>query len=255
MNYKSSRQIKPSALIPLKIQAFKHLRFCYFLALLTLVACKQEQDSNAENNAEQKTNNSQTASQKNQETSSGTILFFGDSITAGYGLEDTDQAFPGLIQHKIDSLGMDYEVVNSGVSGETTAGGKSRIDWVMNQEVDVFILELGANDGLRGVPVSETRANLQDIIDTVKNKSPQTKIILAGMQLPPNLGKDYTTDFKNVFPELAEKNDIALIPFILKDVGGIAALNQNDGIHPTEEGHEIIATTVWDLLKPLLDVE
>ncbi|WP_245833620.1 arylesterase [Nonlabens spongiae] len=224
------------------------------MAFLIFIGCKQQSSQDGPNQ------NQETAEQDSQNNSSqvegsGTILFFGDSITAGYGLDDTDDAFPGLIQQKIDSLGMNYEVVNSGVSGETTAGGKSRIDWVMNQKVDIFILELGANDGLRGVPVSETKSNLQEIINTIKDKSPDTQIILAGMQLPPNLGKEYTTDFKNVFPELAQKNDIDLIPFILKDVGGIAALNQNDGIHPTEEGHQIIADTVWETLRPLLDSE
>lgn len=143
-------------------------------------------------------------------------------------------------------------MINSGLSGETTAGGKSRIDWILNQDIDIFLLELGANDGLRGVPLSETRANLQAIINTVQEKSPDTKIILAGMQLPPNMGQEYTTEFKELFIEIAATNDIAFIPFILKDVGGIAALNQNDGIHPTEEGHQIIAQTVWEILEPMV---
>ena len=254
MNYTSSRQNTAQALILRGLQRFKHLRFCYFLAFLIFIGCKQQSNQDVQNQ-NQETTEQDSQNNSAQEEGSGTILFFGDSITAGYGLDDTDDAFPGLIQQKIDSLGMGYEVVNSGVSGETTAGGKSRIDWVMNQNVDIFILELGANDGLRGVPVSETKSNLQEIINTVKDKSPDTRIILAGMQLPPNLGKEYTTDFKNIFPELAQKNDIALIPFILKDVGGIAALNQNDGIHPTEEGHEIIANTVWETLQALLDSE
>lgn len=182
---------------------------------------------------------------------SKTLLFFGDSLTAGLGLE-TEEAFPALIQQKIDTLQLPYQVVNAGLSGETTAGGKNRISWVLNQTVDVFVLELGANDGLRGIPVTETRANLQAIIDTVKAKNPNTKIILAGMQIPPNMGQDYTRDFKNVFPELAAKNNLPLIPFLLENVAGIPELNQPDGIHPTAEGHKIMAETVWPVIKDVL---
>ncbi|BAO56344.1 arylesterase precursor [Nonlabens marinus S1-08] len=196
-----------------------------------------------------------TENENSTASSNATILFFGDSITAGYGLDDTNDAFPGIIQTKIDSLGWNYEVVNSGLSGETTAGGRSRIEWILNQEIDVFVLELGANDGLRGVPLSETRGNLQAIIDAVKTKSPQTKIVLAGMQLPPNMGQAYTNEFKSIFIELAEQNDIALIPFILENVGGIASLNQADGIHPNVEGHKIVAENVWDVLKDVIEPE
>ena len=194
---------------------------------------------------EEEPNSEITASKK-------TILCFGDSITAGYGLEDTNDAYPSLLQQMIDSLKLDYTVINSGVSGETSAGGKSRIDWVIKQKVDVFLLELGANDGLRGVPISETHSNLQTIIDVVKEKSPKTKIILAGMELPPNMGQEYTNKFRELFSDLAKKNNLEFIPFILKDVGGIATLNQADGIHPTVEGHKIVAQTVWETLKPLI---
>lgn len=180
------------------------------------------------------------------------IVFFGDSLTAGYGLDDVEDAFPGIIQKSLDSLNLSYSVVNSGVSGETTAGGRSRIDWVLNQEPNIFVLELGANDGLRGVPLSETKVNLQMIIDAVKKKYPKTKIVLAGMQIPPNMGQDYTSEFRQIFPDLATKNDLALIPFLLENVGGIPELNQADGIHPTEEGHKIVAKNVWPVLKPLL---
>ena len=179
-------------------------------------------------------------------------MFFGDSLTAGYGLDDVDDAFPGLIQQSIDSLELPYTVVNSGISGETTAGGKGRINWVLNQKPDIFILELGANDGLRGVPLSETRENLQGIIDAVQQKYPETKIVLVGMQIPPNMGQEYTSEFKNIFPDLAKKNNLYLVPFLLKNVGGIAELNQSDGIHPTEKGHKILANNVWSILKPLL---
>lgn len=196
--------------------------------------------------------NEETQDTATETTKTKTILCFGDSITAGYGLDDENDAFPALLQHKIDALELNYTVVNSGLSGETSAGGKSRIDWVLNQDISIFILELGANDGLRGVPLSETRTNLQAIIDTVEEKSPETTIILAGMELPPNMGQDYTSEFRTIFADLAAKNNLKFIPFILKDVGGIEALNQDDGIHPNEAGHEIVAETVWETLKPIV---
>lgn len=179
------------------------------------------------------------------------IVFFGNSLTAGYGL-DTEEAFPALIQNKIDSLQLNYTVVNSGLSGETTTSGKNRLDWVLNQKIDVFVLELGANDGLRGIPLGETRKNLQEIIDAVKTKNPETKIILAGMQIPPNMGKDYTAEFKRMYPELAEKNQTLLIPFLLENVAGIPALNQADGIHPTTKGQKIVSDNVWEILQPVV---
>jgi len=214
-----------------------------------LLTCKSEGDTKT---PQPKETNASTEQEASQTTASKTILFFGDSLTAGLGLDDLDEAYPGVIQQKIDSLQLDYRVINSGVSGETTAGGKNRIDWVLRQEPNIFVLELGANDGLRGVPLKETKQNLQAIIDAVKAKYPNTQIVLTGMQIPPNMGQTYTSQFRSIFPELAEKNNIALIPFLLKDVGGIAALNQADGIHPTKEGHKIMARNVWDTLKPLL---
>ena len=180
-----------------------------------------------------------------------TIVFFGNSLTAGYGL-DPSQAFPALIQRTIDSLKLDYKVVNAGVSGETSSGGNSRVDWILEQQVDVFVLELGANDGLRGIPLQETRTNLQSIIDKVKAKYPQAKILVAGMQMPPNMGLQYTNEFRAIFPELAKKNNSILIPFILEGVGGEVNLNQQDGIHPTAEGHQIVAANVWRELQPVL---
>ncbi|SDH64214.1 arylesterase [Winogradskyella thalassocola] len=228
--------------------ASKLLKFCYFITAFLLVGCGGDKtEKTTETQSETQTEDVVTT-----DTSTKTILCFGDSITAGYGLDDTNDAFPGVLQQKIDSLNLNYTIVNSGVSGETTAGGKGRIDWILNQDIDIFLLELGANDGLRGVNLVETATNLQSIIDAVKSKSPKTKIILAGMQLPPNMGQEYTRDFKQIFMNIAEKNDLAFIPFILKDVGGIKELNQNDGIHPTVEGHKILANTVWEVLKPLL---
>ena len=180
-----------------------------------------------------------------------TILFFGDSITAGYGV-GADQAFPAVIGHRIDSLHWPYKVVNAGLSGETSAGGKNRIGWILRQPVDIFVLELGANDGLRGIPISATAANLQAIIDSVKTKYPAARIVLAGMQIPPSMGATYATAFRQTFTRLAAKNKAALIPFLLQGVGGIPQLNQPDGIHPTEQGHRIVADNVWQVLQPLL---
>lgn len=182
---------------------------------------------------------------------SKTILFFGDSLTAAMGL-DPSEGYPAEIEEIIDSLGLQYEVVNAGLSGETTAAGKNRIDWVLNQDVDVFVLALGANDGLRGIPVEETRKNLQAIIDVVRAKNPEVEIVLAGMQIPPNMGPEYTSEFKELFPQLAEENDIHLIPFLLEGVAGKPELNQEDGIHPTAEGYDIIAQNVWDVLEPVI---
>lgn len=180
-----------------------------------------------------------------------TVLFFGDSITAGYGVGE-DHAFPSVIEHKIDSLGWNAEVINAGLSGETSAGGLRRIDWLMRRPVDILVLELGANDGLRGIDPASTKKNLQQIIDKVKVKNPGAKIILAGMQVPPNLGQDYTKRFKEIYPQLARENDAKLIPFVLDGVAGKPKLNQADGIHPTAEGHRIVATNVWEVLKPVL---
>lgn len=235
--------------------ASKHklLKFCYFIIIVLLFSC-------GEDKAEKITQDTNTAEQTEQIEAPvtaintlNTILCFGDSITAGYGLDDSNTAFPAILQQKIDSLNLNYTVINSGLSGETTAVGRGRINWVIRQNISVFLLELGANDGLRGVPLSETRFNLQSIIDVVKDKSPKTTIILAGMELPPNMGQDYTTEFRSIYADLAEKNSLKFIPFILKDVAGIPELNQSDGIHPTIEGHKIIAKTVWGILEPLIN--
>jgi acyl-CoA thioesterase-1 len=180
------------------------------------------------------------------------ILFFGTSLTAGYGLDDPSLAYPALIQNKIDSLKLPYHVVNGGLSGETSAGGLGRIDWILKQPVDIFVLELGANDGLRGLSVVETTANLQAIIDKVKAKYPNAKLVMEGMQMPPNMGQKYTAEFKNLFSSLAVKNEMLFVPFLLEGVGGVAKLNQNDGIHPNEQGAKILAQNVWVILKPIL---
>lgn len=179
------------------------------------------------------------------------ILFYGNSLTAGMGL-DPEQAFPHLIQQKLNKLGKDYRVVNAGLSGETSAGGLSRIDWVLQQKIDIFVLELGANDGLRGLPLESTRQNLQGIIDKVKQKYPEARVLIAGMMVPPNMGADYTSEFVKIFPQLAQNNQAKLIPFLLDGVAGNPDLNLPDGIHPNAEGHQIVADNVWKILKSLL---
>jgi acyl-CoA thioesterase I len=180
------------------------------------------------------------------------ILFFGDSLTAGYGLSQ-DEAFPALIEKKFNKRGKSAKVVNAGLSGETSAGGLSRLDWILRQPVDIFVLELGANDGLRGLPVEQTNKNLQAIIEKVRAKFPKTKIVIAGMQVPPNMGADYSTKFRKIFPALAEKNELTLIPFLLEDVAGKEELNLPDGVHPNIEGHKIVAENVYRILDPLLN--
>ncbi len=179
------------------------------------------------------------------------VLFLGDSLSAGFGL-DVAQAFPSLIQEKIQQEKLPFKVVNAGLSGETTAGGLRRIDWLLKQKVDVLVIELGGNDGLRGIAPSETQKNLQGIIDKMREKNPDAQIVLAGMQAPPNMGKDYTEQFRAIFPALAKKNSIELIPFLLEGVAGNPHLNLPDGIHPTAEGHRIVAETIWKTLKPVL---
>ncbi len=225
------------------------LMFRYFILLLLMVSCAGDA-SKKEKQEQQEASQEQVIEGK---TESKTILFFGDSLTAGFGLEDNNDAYPAVVQTIIDSLGLNYIVVNSGVSGETSSGGLGRINWVLNQNVDVFVLELGANDGLRGISLAETRQNLQSIIDRVRTKYPDIPIVLAGMQLPPNLGQEYTKEFKSIFEDLATKNDLEIIPFLLEDVGGIPELNQDDGIHPNIQGQKIVARNVWVVLEPLLE--
>jgi acyl-CoA thioesterase-1 len=179
------------------------------------------------------------------------VLFLGDSITAGYGLEPS-QAFPELIEDKIQTKKWNFKVVNAGQSGDTTAGGLNRMDWLLRSRIDVLVLELGGNDGLRGLPADTTRKNLQAIIDRTRGEYPDVKIVLAGMKVPPNMGRDYGRQFDAIFPELAKKNKAALIPFVLEGVGGVRELNLPDGIHPTAKGHEIIANNVWRVLEPVL---
>ncbi len=179
------------------------------------------------------------------------IVFLGDSLSAGYGV-DPSEAFPALIQKKITDAGWNDIVVNAGVSGDTSADGLGRINWLLKQRIDVLILELGGNDGLRGLPVAATQTNLQAIIYRVKHKYPQVQVIIAGMQIPPNMGEEYTAPFRKLYPDLAAANHAALIPFLLAGVGGDPNLNQADHIHPNVEGHAIVAENVWKVLQPVL---
>jgi acyl-CoA thioesterase-1 len=217
------------------------------LGLTLLTACGNPDNNKAE------TTTKTAAAQPSQAAGTKTILVFGDSLTAGYGLDDPgSESYPSILQQKIDSAKLNYRIVNGGLSGETSAGGLGRIDWLLRQKVDIFILELGANDGLRGLPVEQTSKNLQAIINKVKGKYPDAKILLTGMKVPPNLGDDYAYSFKEIFPELAEKNKIAFVEFLLEHVGGIPGLNQKDGIHPTAKGAKIVAQNVWVVLQGML---
>jgi len=180
-----------------------------------------------------------------------TVLFFGDSITAGYGLSE-EEAFPAIIKQKIDSLNLNYNVVNSGLSGETTAGGLRRIDWVLQQHVDIFVLELGGNDGLRGIDPENSKQNLQGIINKVLETYPNAEILLTGMEAPPNMGQTYTSRFRDIYTELSSTNRVEFMPFILEGVAGNSDLNQPDGIHPTAEGHRRVAEDLWEYLQPML---
>jgi acyl-CoA thioesterase-1 len=180
-----------------------------------------------------------------------TLVFFGDSLTAGYGV-DPDEAFPALIEKKIEDAGRPWRVVKAGLSGETSAGGLRRLDWILRQPVDLIVIELGANDGLRGIKPEVTRANLQLMIERVRSRYPQAGIVLAGMRVPTNLGPDYTEAFAAIYPALAAQDHVGLIPFLLEGVGGRPELNQGDGIHPTAEGHVKVADNVWKVLQPLL---
>ena len=211
-----------------------------------LFSCKNEAPS-AQNNAQTTAGETQKPELKRKN-----IVFFGTSLTAAYQLAP-EQGFTALIQKKIDSLNLPYTCVNAGLSGETTADGKNRVDWVLQQPVDVFVLELGANDALRGLPVDVSKTNLQIILDKVKAKYPDCKIVVVGMMAPPNLGPAYTKAFAQMFPEIAKTNDAALVPFLLEGVGGEPSLNLGDGIHPNEAGHKILAETVWETLRLNLD--
>jgi acyl-CoA thioesterase-1 len=215
------------------------------VALLLLGACRGGENSDSMSRA------GDSASIDSMPTAPRRLLFVGTSLTAGLGLEP-EEAYPALIAQRIDSLGLPYRVDNAGYSGETSAGALRRIEWLVRQPVDVFVLETGANDGLRGLAVDSMRANIQAIIDRVRAASPNVRILLIGMEAPPNLGTRYTSEFRKVFPELAERNGAVLLPFLLEGVAAVDSLNQGDGIHPNVAGSRRLAETVWSSLLPLL---
>jgi acyl-CoA thioesterase I len=180
------------------------------------------------------------------------IVALGDSLTAGLGLSP-NEAYPALLQQRVDAGGYSYDVINGGVSGDTTAGGLRRLDWALDGDVRILIVALGGNDGLRGLPTEEVRANLSQIIERARAK--RAEVILAGMEAPPNFGRSYIVSFHQVYPELAQQYRVALVPFLLNGVAGIESLNQRDGIHPTAEGARIVADNVWAVLEPILKKE
>ena len=230
------------------------MRFFLPLLLLTLFACRTETETPATERVNVSANPPGAVDRTETiATERPRIVFFGNSLTAAYGLEP-EQGFTALLQRRIDSLGLNYEVVNAGLSGETTSGGLQRIDWVLSNPVDIFVLELGGNDGLRGTDPDLTHRNLGEMIDRVRSAHPDARIVLAGMEAPPNLGADYTERFRSVYRRLAREKEVHLIPFLLEDVGGVARLNLPDGIHPNVEGQRIVADNVWDVLEPLVRV-
>ena len=213
--------------------------------LIVLAACRADGDADSASRV------ADTLRADGRPSANQRLLFVGTSLTAGLGLEP-EEAYPALIARRIDSLGLPYEVDNAGYSGETSAGALRRIDWLTRAPVDVLVLETGANDGLRGLAVDSMRANIQAIIDRVRATSPNVRILLVGMEAPPNLGTRYTSEFRKVFPEIAERNGAVLLPFLLEGVAAVDSLNQGDGIHPNEAGSRRVAETVWAALLPLL---
>ncbi len=224
----------------------------YTLLIIFTYSCKEKQQNT--NQVAKSTENIDKKAEsigKNDVASKKTIVFFGNSLTAGYGL-DEEFSFPSLIQKRIDSLKMPYSVVNAGLSGETTSNGKNRIEWILKQKIDVFVLELGPNDVLRGLDPKETEANLKSILNSVKTKYPEVKIVIAGMLAPTNMGKTYLKTFEAIYPKLAKEFNAALIPFLLENVATISKLNLPDGKHPNAEGQKIVRENVWKVLKTVL---
>lgn len=228
-----------------------NFKIYYLLFISTLFfACAGEQ-SNAPTENSEMSDQTQAATEEKKPAAKN-IIFFGNSLTAAYGL-DPSEGYVSLIQQRIDSLGLSYKAINAGLSGETTAGGKERVDWVIRQPVDIFVLELGGNDALRGLSPEASKENLEAIILTVKEKYPAAKIILAGMEAPPNMGDRYTSAFRSMYPDLSTKHGTSLIPFFLDKVAGIPELNQNDRVHPNEAGQLILVENVWEVLGGLLE--
>jgi acyl-CoA thioesterase I len=225
-------------------------RIIVALATLTLTACEAEPNE-GQASAAAAVERDAPGGTETARDGARTILFVGTSLTAGYGVGD-DVAYPAIIQQKIDSAGLPFRVVNAGISGETSAGGLRRIEWSLQQPVDVLVLELGANDGLRALDPDVMRDNIDEIIRRTRTRYPDAAVVLVGMEAPPNLGAAYTTRFRAAFQDLAREHDAALVPFLLDGVAGEASLNIQDGIHPNADGHRMLAATVWRTLQPVL---
>ena len=222
----------------------KNIQYGILLAgVLLLVGCS--------NNSAQKSDSAAVSAPEPTADPALRIVFLGDSISAAYGLPE-EEGFVFLIRQKLDSLGVDAQVVNAGVSGDTSSGGLSRVEWVLGKTTDVLVLELGGNDALRGIDLDVTKRNLSAIMDKSHALNPDIHIILAGMQVPPNLGADYTRQFREIFPSLAREYDTELVPFLLEDVALVPGRMQDDGIHPTAAGHRVMAETMWDVLEPVV---
>jgi acyl-CoA thioesterase I len=212
------------------------------IGLLVLAGCGREEPASTAETPSRATPAPATARPR--------VVFLGDSLTAGLGLP-ADEAYPAIVQRKLDAEHLNYEVVNAGVSGDTTAGGLRRLDWVLSGDVRLLVVALGANDGLRGLPPKEMKQNLSTIISTARNRG--IAVVLAGMEAPPNVGPEYTAAFRNVYRDLAREQRIRLVPFLLQGVAGDPALNQADGIHPNEEGARRVAEVVWPAIRPVLE--
>lgn len=215
--------------------------YLIFISFFLLLTCGNSSDQTSTNHSD-------------AVVSGGTkrIIYFGDSLTAGYGLADFEDAWPHVLNKRINAEGYSYQMTNAGVSGDTTSGGLGRLEWVLAEKPSVFVLELGANDMLRGISPTVTKENLRSMIRQIKSQYPSTKILLVGMYATPNMGKKYASAFNTLYPELAKEEEVPLVPFILEKVASIRKLNQKDGIHPTEAGHKLVADTVYPYLKPLL---
>ncbi|MGE8721823.1 arylesterase [Leptospira terpstrae] len=215
--------------------------YLLFISFFLFFACGNSSDQ---------TNANSATTQELKDTKR--IIYFGDSLTAGYGLLDFEDAWPHVLTKRIQAEGYSYKMTNAGVSGDTTSGGLGRLEWVLAERPSVFVLELGANDMLRGISPTVTKENLRSMIRQIKSQYPDTKILLVGMYATPNMGKKYAAAFNSLYPELAKEEEVPLVPFILEKVASIRKLNQKDGIHPTEAGHKLVADTVYPFLKPLL---
>lgn len=217
------------------------------LCVVAIAGCSGNADDRAASNQARLPD---TAPDGGSEPARPRVVALGDSLTAGLGISE-QQAYPALLQKKIDADGYQFDVVNAGVSGDTSAGGVRRLDWALEGDVKVLIVALGANDGLRGLSVPEMKKNLTQIIERAKER--QIVVILAGMEAPPNYGPEYTVSFRQAYGEVASEQRVLVIPFLLEGVAGRSSLNQGDGVHPTAEGAAVMAETVWRVLKPVLD--